>query len=87
MDWIESVSYTHLDVYKRQDCVPMKKTDKTKLLVTWKKHQNIASLIGKAVRLKFYLDNADTVSYTHLDVYKRQILSNCRTTPKYWMKS
>ena len=52
-----------LEGFTRKDCVPMKKTDKTKLLVTWKKHQNIASLIGKAVRLKFYLDNADIYAF------------------------
>ena len=35
-----------LEGFTRKDCVPVKKTDKTKLLVTWKKHQDIASLIG-----------------------------------------
>ena len=52
-----------LEGFTRKDCAPMKKTDKTKLLVTWKKHQNIASLIGKAVRLKFYLNNADIYAF------------------------
>lgn len=52
-----------LEGFTRKDCVPVKKTDKTKLLVTWKKHQDIASLIGKAVRLKFYLNNADIYAF------------------------
>ena len=52
-----------LEGFTRKDCVPMKKTDKTKQLVTWKKHRDMASLVGEAVRLKFYLDNADIYAF------------------------
>ena len=52
-----------LEGFTRKDCVPVKKTDKTKLLITWKKQQDIASLTDKPVRLKFYLDNADIYAF------------------------
>lgn len=49
--------------FTKKDCVLMKKADKTKQLVTWKKQQDIAALAGKTVRLKFYLDNADIYAF------------------------
>ena len=62
----EAVSYTHLDVYKRQvDGVADGRTDRrgaafARLL---RAHRPLG--VGLA---------ADAVSYTHLDVYKRQTL-------------
>ena len=70
------VSYTHLDVYKRQGLMAMH-TSSLSIL-------NICSNISDALsaRLDHFthdidLDSTDaaecqTVSYTHLDVYKRQ---------------
>ena len=55
---IRSVSYTHLDVYKRQ---AVKRQ--------YKQSRNIA-----AQYLHFYIPTQYPVSYTHLDVYKRQLL-------------
>lgn len=52
-----------LEGFTQKECIPVKKTDKTKQLITWKKHQDIASLIGKSIRLKFYLDNADIYAF------------------------
>lgn len=49
--------------FSRKDCLIVKKTDKTKQLITWKKHSDVASLTGKTVRLKFYLDNADLYAF------------------------
>lgn len=49
--------------FSRKDCVLVKKTDKTKQLITWKKNSDLASLTGKTVRLKFYLDNADLYAF------------------------
>ena len=63
-----SVSYTHLDVYKRQapekpDCCLYH-------------HRGFASLTGglqAADQAQNAETSATTVSYTHLDVYKRQL--------------
>ena len=61
---IEAVSYTHLDVYKRQI----------------RAHAGLdigGTMIGMhlrdvAVPVRLSLDHIGPVSYTHLDVYKRQ---------------
>lgn len=52
-----------LEGFTKKDCVTVKKTDQTKLLITWKKQQDIASLTGKVVRLKFYLNHADIYAF------------------------
>lgn len=52
-----------LEGFTKKDCVAVKKTDQTKLLITWKKQQDIASLTGKVVRLKFYLNHADIYAF------------------------
>ena len=54
----DPVSYTHLDVYKRQ------KLDKAAMLICSK-------ALGHN-RISVVADNYIPVSYTHLDVYKRQ---------------
>ena len=53
-----AVSYTHLDVYKRQEY----EHDEEHSGRDWKKQ---LVCFGHTKRM-------DTVSYTHLDVYKRQ---------------
>ena len=66
---VEPVSYTHLDVYKRQEF--------------WRRLAaggvpGLCSLCGDFAALEFEPRSADVVtlleavSYTHLDVYKRQ---------------
>ena len=50
------VSYTHLDVYKRQENEELKKSYISLLVLT-------KEILEACI---------DTVSYTHLDVYKRQ---------------
>ena len=63
----KAVSYTHLDVYKRQVC---------KLDVAGVAIGTIVSQFVSCVLVLYCLSKADTsykpVSYTHLDVYKRQ---------------
>ena len=59
---IQSVSYTHLDVYKRQG-------NSISLFV--EEHVPIASHITT-----FLIEIRTAVSYTHLDVYKRQQKKN-----------
>ena len=62
------VSYTHLDVYKRQ--VPECRGEQAKL-VQPKRH--VDERIPKR-RVVFAVSGVLTaVSYTHLDVYKRQV--------------
>lgn len=41
----------------------MKKSDKTKQMISWKKHPDLTSLIGKTVRLRFYLKQADIYAF------------------------
>ena len=67
------VSYTHLDVYKRQmlnQVLVTKQTGETGKLVS-------KIMVAEAVALKkeCYFAILQAVSYTHLDVYKRQIRS------------
>ena len=67
----EAVSYTHLDVYKRQD--------KTEAKRAAKKPPGLAKKAVRGARTEawFYVHNkiheVEPVSYTHLDVYKRQL--------------
>ena len=63
-DFPWSVSYTHLDVYKRQDCNESERCD-GKNQTQWK-HQK--SHVNQRKQFK-----TRPVSYTHLDVYKRQV--------------
>ena len=61
-DGVPAVSYTHLDVYKRQDGNKTPGIDCT----TGSLGQGLSLAAGMAYGLK-------PVSYTHLDVYKRQV--------------
>ena len=74
MPRLTPVSYTHLDVYKRQGLKPD--------LVIF-----LDIDPEKALKRKLSIDGGDRlenedisfpVSYTHLDVYKRQIKSNAK---------
>lgn len=49
--------------YSRKDCVVMRATNKTKQIVTWKQHSDVAELAGKIVRAKFYLTNGDLYAF------------------------
>ena len=59
------VSYTHLDVYKRQVLVC-----RFRLFPIWSKTYSFVNEISPLS------GSAKSVSYTHLDVYKRQIWRN-----------
>jgi hypothetical protein len=43
--------------YTRRDCQPLK-ADGVRLRPSWQKHEDLAALKGKVVRLKFHLDRA-----------------------------
>ena len=60
MDCIVAVSYTHLDVYKRQDL-----RNPIAIIQGYAQYLQLSLSGDKISREK-------TVSYTHLDVYKRQ---------------
>ncbi len=60
-----SVSYTHLDVYKRQTPCCRKPSPDSRAL----KSMNRWSSVTKSTASWW----PNTVSYTHLDVYKRQV--------------
>ena len=55
---VDPVSYTHLDVYKRQEEVIVCHVDELQILGIHN-YENVMAAVA-------------TVSYTHLDVYKRQ---------------
>ena len=61
MDIHKPVSYTHLDVYKRQVTLSAVMAAPTK-----------SSLPGQSIIFSFFPFHSTSVSYTHLDVYKRQ---------------
>ena len=76
MNWQRTVSYTHLDVYKRQDYRLARLlaaeviTEEPFEEIREETLQKAFETIGKCKRVI----NAGAVSYTHLDVYKRQEL-------------
>ena len=49
--------------YSKKDCNLICGVDKTKQMVTWKKHQNLSSLSGKDIRIKFYLTNGELYAF------------------------
>ena len=57
-----AVSYTHLDVYKRQGEI---------FEAVW--NYKTINIVNKFIATYKNSDNEGAVSYTHLDVYKRQI--------------
>ena len=74
-----AVSYTHLDVYKRQDISP--------IWFAWNRIVDTSLGIGISLAVnsfpfhKFKVGGT-TVSYTHLDVYKRQVFKSRRTSKR-----
>ena len=60
-----TVSYTHLDVYKRQ----LYTYNPPRSAREW---VNEEALVPREGRMRHHSDYRGTVSYTHLDVYKRQ---------------
>ena len=60
--YMQAVSYTHLDVYKRQAYT-------MRVIAGSARRLNLKTIEGLDTR-----HTTDTVSYTHLDVYKRQVL-------------
>ena len=68
---LESVSYTHLDVYKRQT----QKLDE--VVVVGYGVQKKVNMTGSISNVKAddlsVIPSTNPVSYTHLDVYKRQV--------------
>ena len=65
----ESVSYTHLDVYKRQEEAPANYVPAAAVI---RRVQALSGFIGRK-ELVGGLISRMSVSYTHLDVYKRQV--------------
>ena len=63
-----SVSYTHLMLFDLEEAI----------MFTPKPQEYTDPLTGemKKKQMKFFPDAYKTVSYTHLDVYKRQLLHN-----------
>lgn len=46
-----------------KDCVVMRKSNSTKQLITWRNHEDLSSLCGKNIRIKFYLTNGNLYSF------------------------
>ena len=59
--WIKAVSYTHLDVYKRQD-----------QLIAGRGLFLLPKMTSTMCCVWAAIQTVKAVSYTHLDVYKRQ---------------
>ena len=80
-----SVSYTHLDVYKRQGSNLF--FYMILMWVYWRKNKitwiELAAMLAGSLYFFIKTDTKNsfilgTVSYTHLDVYKRQLQKNMR---------
>ena len=67
------VSYTHLDVYKRQT-TPGRSVSSSRMWII-----SLRSLTTRRRSLKLSAICITPVCYTHLDVYKRQSIRNCLT--------
>ena len=70
-----TVSYTHLDVYKRQIILSISlliAPGAIAVLLTQRFH--IALLLATGISVIVSMTGVWSVSYTHLDVYKRQTL-------------
>lgn len=52
-----------IEGFTKKDCVVMKKTDKTKYQIVWKKHKDLSSLKGKIIRAKFYLTDGELYAF------------------------
>lgn len=49
--------------FTREDCVPLKSFDSTRVQVRWKGHRHLDSLSGKPVRIRFYLTDGQLYSF------------------------
>ncbi len=49
--------------YSRKDCISIKRTDKTKCMVTWKNKKDLSDLKGSTVRFKFYLKEGQLYAF------------------------
>ena len=90
---VASVSYTHLDVYKRQVLF----ANFAESVAEGRGKAQAASLKKTQKDTTAHLLGSDAVSYTHLDVYKRQgnawyycnssgaMLANTRTPDGYYV--
>ena len=74
-EWLLAVSYTHLDVYKRQDYT-YETWGHTSTLSFPKTNSTIVSKYNTDGKLLEIVYSDSPVSYTHLDVYKRQIIDS-----------
>ena len=71
----ETVSYTHLDVYKRQGQACAATTNGAC-------HSGYRFILAHDALVQLDFQVHEPVSYTHLDVYKRQTRSPTKTTWK-----
>ena len=52
-----------IEGFTRKECQSISKSDKTKMQITWKNHSDVSILIGKPVRVKFYVENGDLYAF------------------------
>ena len=49
--------------FTKNECKAIKKSDSTKTMVTWQNHNDLSSLAGKNIHLKFYLTDGDLYAF------------------------
>ena len=100
--WLRTVSYTHLDVYKRQGHILLIVLVKSYLIIDfrtsgidnlWRSWDYL--IFGSSTKIDLLTQSCSessiiAVSYTHLDVYKRQLLYTktlCKNIKYFWSDS
>ena len=69
-----AVSYTHLDVYKRQEFIKRLASASEVAVAPQLELEGMVMAITAEAKIGMPMDDLVAVSYTHLDVYKRQAL-------------
>ena len=49
--------------FTRKDCIVMDKSNSTKQMIAWKEHEDLSTLSGMNIRIKFYLTRGDLYSF------------------------
>lgn len=52
-----------LEGFSKKDCLPLKKINDTKQIITWRNKKDLSELTNKNIRIKFYLTSGDLYAF------------------------